>query len=289
MTVQIYAHRGSSEAFAEHTRAAYLQALADGADGVECDLHLTSDGELVLLHDDDVDRTSNGTGPVTELTLAELRRLDFSSWHGAAIPPNYGTTATQLLTLPELLEILGTAGRPVGLAIEFKYGAVFNEALVEATLETLRSHGWSAGDSTAGNALVSFMSFHPDAVKYLAERVPAEQLCQLLEDVDVEGVRETLEVGPTAGCTVAFLMRRAMAAGEQLLDDGVAGLAGPGIEYLRANPGNVANWVGSGRVLRVWTVDTAVELQTCLAAGVAQVTTNKPRAIQSFLAAERAV
>ncbi|MGO2541901.1 MAG: glycerophosphodiester phosphodiesterase [Specibacter sp.] len=289
MTVQIYAHRGSSEAFAEHTRAAYLQALADGADGVECDLHLTADGELVLLHDDDVDRTSNGTGAVKELTLAELRRLDFSSWHGAAIPSNYGATATQLLTLPELLEILDTAGRPVGLAIEFKYGAVFNEALIEATLETLRSHGWSAENPTAGNALVSFMSFHPDAVNYLAERVPADQLCQLLEDVDVEGVRETLEVGPIAGYTVAFLMRRAMAEGEQLLDDGVAGLAGPGVEYLRANPEKVATWVGSGRVLRVWTVDTAAELQTCLAAGVAQVTTNKPRAIQSLLAAERAV
>lgn len=289
MTVQIYAHRGSSEAFAEHTRAAYLQALADGADGVECDLHLTSDGELVLLHDDDVDRTSNGTGPVAELTLAELRRLDFSSWHGAAIPPSYGTTATQLLTLAELLALLGAAGRPVGLAIEFKYGAAFNEALIEATLEMLGRHGWSAGDSTAGNVLVSFMSFHPDAVKYLAERVPAEQLCQLLEDVDVEDVRGTLEVGPIAGYTVAFLMRRAMAEGEGLLDDGVAGLAGPGVEYLRANPEKVARWVGSGRVLRVWTVDTATELQACLAAGVTQVTTNKPRAIQSLLAAERAV
>lgn len=87
----VYAHRGASELFAEHTRAAYLQAIADGADGVECDVHLTEDGHVVLLHDDDLDRTSNGTGPVAEKTLAELRELDFHSWKGAVIPQEFGS------------------------------------------------------------------------------------------------------------------------------------------------------------------------------------------------------
>src|SRR5881409_2356806 len=83
---KVYAHRGSSAAFAEHTKAAYLQALADGADGVECDVHLTRDQHVVLLHDANLDRTSDGTGPVADRTLEELRRLDFSSWKGARIP-----------------------------------------------------------------------------------------------------------------------------------------------------------------------------------------------------------
>lgn len=284
MNVQIYAHRGSSAAFAEHTRAAYLQALADDADGVECDLHLTADGELVLLHDDDLDRTSNGTGPVAEMTLAQLRELDFSSWHGAQIPASYGSTAAQLLTLTELLEILSGAGRPLGLAIEFKYGASFSPQLIEKTLETLRSHGWSPEDSKASNVLVSFMSFHPSAVKYLSEQLPSEYICQLLEDVDVEDIKDELEVGPIAGHTVAFLMRRAMADGEKLVDDGVAHLAGPGVDYLRANPDNAAKWVAKNRVLRVWTVDTPEDLNLCLAAGVTQVTSNKPREIKDLLA-----
>ncbi|ALO65712.1 glycerophosphodiester phosphodiesterase [Arthrobacter alpinus] len=279
MTVQIYAHRGSSAAFGEHTRAAYLQALADGADGVECDLHLTADGELVLLHDDDVARTSNGTGLVAELTLKQLRALDFSSWHGAVIPPEYGTIANQLLTLPELLEVLSTAGRPLGLAIEFKFGATFKPQLVDATLEALRRHGWESENSTAGNLHISFMSFHPDAVKHLAEQIPAEHLCQLLELVQVADVREDLDVGTMAG------LRRAMKEGESLIDDGVAHLAGPGVEYLRAHPGTGARWVAAGRVLRVWTVDTEADLELCLAAGVAQVTSNRPREIRELVGA----
>lgn len=288
MTVQIYAHRGSSAAFAEHTRAAYLQALADGADGVECDLHLTADGQLVLLHDDDLDRTSSGTGPVGVLTLAQLRGLDFSSWHGSEIPAAFGSSSAQLLTLPELLEILAGAGRDVGLAIEFKYGASFSPQLIEKTLETLRSHGWTPENSTTGRVLVSFMSFHPAAVKYLSEQVPSAHLCQLLEEVDVDEVKDELDVGAIAGHTVAFLMRRAMAEGEKLVNDGVAHLAGPGVEYLRANPDNAARWVRKGRVLRVWTVDTPEDLSLCLAAGVTQVTSNRPREIRELLAASQA-
>ncbi|AIY02112.1 hypothetical protein ART_2513 [Arthrobacter sp. PAMC 25486] len=266
MTVQIFAHRGSSGAYAEHTRAAYLQALADGADGVECDLHLTGDGHLVLLHDETVDRTSNGSGPVAEMTLAQLRMLDFSSWHGAAIPPEFGSQTDQLLTLPELLEILADAQRNIGLAIEFKYAANFDPALVDAALETLRGHGWTPEPSTAGNVELSFMSFHPAAVKYLAQRVSPAQLCQLLEIV---GSEESAEQGQR----------------HQMMDDGVAHLAGPGVEYLREHPGDVARWVSAGRVLRVWTVNTAAELQLCLGAGVAQVTTNVPREIREMLAA----
>lgn len=284
MTVQVYAHRGSSDRFAEHTRAAYLQALADGADGVECDLHLSADAALVLLHDDDVDRTSDGTGPVGELTLAQLRELDFSSWKGASIPAEYGGIYEQLLTLDELLDILAAAGRPVGLAIEFKYGALFDADLVDATLARLRLRGWAPEHSTAGNVTVSFMSFHPEAVKYLAELVPAHQLCQLLEEVEADDVREDLDVGPIAGHTVAFLMRRAMAAGEKLLDDGVAGLAGPGVDYLRANPDNAVRWRGAGRGFRVWTVDTAEDLALCVEHGVAEVTTNRPAEIRALLA-----
>ena len=72
--------------FPEHTRAAYDQAVADGADGVECDVHLTADGEVVLIHDGTLDRTSDGTGPVATHTLAELRDLDIWSWKGVALP-----------------------------------------------------------------------------------------------------------------------------------------------------------------------------------------------------------
>ena len=110
----VFAHRGSSAAYAEHTRAAYLQALADGADGVECDVHLTRDQHVVLLHDANLDRTSDGTGPVAERTLRELRRLDFSSWKGARIPEPMGPVRSSFLPFQNCWKSCGEPAGPWG-------------------------------------------------------------------------------------------------------------------------------------------------------------------------------
>src|SRR6266511_4931416 len=77
----VFAHRGSSAVQPEHTLGAYLQAIAEGADGLECDVRLTRDGHLVCLHDRRLERTSNGRGRVSTHTLAQLDELDFGSWH----------------------------------------------------------------------------------------------------------------------------------------------------------------------------------------------------------------
>src|SRR5437899_6961446 len=77
----VFAHRGSSHALPEHTLPAYLRAIQEGADGLECDVRLTNDGHLVCLHDRRLGRVSNGRGPVSEHTLAELDALDFGGWH----------------------------------------------------------------------------------------------------------------------------------------------------------------------------------------------------------------
>src|ERR1700754_2721585 len=79
----VVAHRGASAERPEHTVAAYELALREGADGVECDVRLTRDGHLVCVHDRRVDRTSNGTGLVSELTLAQLREFDYGAWHSS--------------------------------------------------------------------------------------------------------------------------------------------------------------------------------------------------------------
>src|SRR3954452_4151528 len=75
----VVAHRGASAARPEHTLAAYELALQEGADGVECDVRLTKDGHLVCVHDRTVDRTSDGIGAVSELTLDELRAMNFGT------------------------------------------------------------------------------------------------------------------------------------------------------------------------------------------------------------------
>jgi glycerophosphoryl diester phosphodiesterase len=272
----VFAHRGSSAAFAEHTRAAYLQALADGADGVECDVHLTRDQHVILLHDANLDRTSDGTGPAAERTLRELRRLDFSAWKGVRIPEMYGARSEQFLTLPELLEILRRAGRPVGLAIELKHPSPYQLKLEDRVLEVLRAEGWEAADSSVDNVSVTFMSFSPESVRRLLRSVPPQYVCQLVDDVDVRELREELGLGLITGGAIANVMKAAQLEGERILDAGEAGLAGPGVEYVRRHPGTILRWLERGRRFRVWTVDTEQDVSLCQGLGIQEITTNVP-------------
>jgi glycerophosphoryl diester phosphodiesterase len=283
----VYAHRGASGAFAEHTRAAYVQAIADGADGVECDVHLTRDRQVVLLHDSTLDRTSDGTGQVADRKLEELRRLDFSSWKGARIPEAYGAKSEQFLTLPELLDILRAAGRPIGLAIEFKHPSSFHLGLEDRVLDVLRDRGWNPVTSMLDNIMVSFMSFSPDAVKHLLESVPAAAVCQLVDDVNVAEIREELRLGALTGGALANVMKAAQAEGERILAAGEAGMAGPGIGYVRAFPGTVERWIGSGRRVRVWTVDAEDDVERCRELGVHEITTNWPAQVLTQLMTDR--
>ncbi|WP_334173428.1 glycerophosphodiester phosphodiesterase [Sinomonas sp.] len=281
----VYAHRGASAAFAEHTRAAYLQALEEGADGVECDVHLTRDQHVVLLHDPNLDRTSNGTGAVADRTLDELRELDFSSWKGARIPVEFGAVSQQLLTLPELLDILSAAGREIGLAIELKHPSPYQLRLEDTVLAVLEARGWEPQSSRLGNVRVSFMSFDADAIRYLLERVPAEHVCMLVDDVQVEDVRTDLALGRLTGGAVANVLKAAQAEAEAILDTARAGIAGPGIGYVRSHPNRVRDWLSDGRRFRVWTVDEPDDVEHCLSLGVQEITTNRPAEVLRQVAA----
>ncbi|MFC9334081.1 glycerophosphodiester phosphodiesterase [Arthrobacter sp. NPDC057009] len=279
----VYAHRGASADFAEHTRAAYLRALADGADGVECDVHLTRDQHVVLLHDANLDRTSDGTGPVAERTVDQLRLLDFCSWKGVRIPEAYGPRSEQFLTLPDLLDLLRAAGREVGLAIELKHPSPYQLKLEDRVLELLRAEGWDARTSRLGNIRVTFMSFSPDSVRHLLKAVPPQFICQLVDDVNVTEIREELGLGPFTGSAVANVMKAAQLEGERILNDGEVAIAGPGIDYVRRHPGTVGRWLNSGRRFRVWTVDAENDVALCRELGIQEITTNRPGQVLALL------
>ncbi|KRE53282.1 glycerophosphodiester phosphodiesterase [Arthrobacter sp. Soil736] len=279
----VYAHRGASADFAEHTRAAYLRALADGADGVECDVHLTRDQHVVLLHDANLDRTSDGTGPVAERTIDELRLLDFSSWKGVHIPEAYGARSEQFLTLPDLLDLLRDAGRDIGLAIELKHPSPYQLKLEDRVLEVLSREGWDPLTSRLDNIRVTFMSFSPDSVRHLRKTVPGEFICQLLDDINVAEVREELGLGPFTGGAVANMMKAAQLEGERILNDCEVGMAGPGIDYVRQHARTVQRWLASGRRFRVWTVDAENDVALCQGLGIHEITTNKPAQVLAQL------
>ena len=280
---KVYAHRGASAAFAEHTRAAYLKAIADGADGVECDVHLTRDQHVVLLHDANLDRTSTGTGPVSEKTLEELRALDFSSWKGARIPDAYGGIADQFLTLPELLDILRGAGREIGLAIELKHPSPYQLNLEDRVIELLLSEGWTPGESRLENIQVSFMSFDSDSIQHLLTMVPPQHVCQLVDNFSVQELRQELGLGPITAGAVANVMKATQLDAERVLDLGEVGIAGPGIDYVREHASNVQRWLESGRVFRVWTVDSENDVALCQGLGIHEITTNKPAQVLAQL------
>ncbi len=90
MATKVWAHRGASAYAPENTIAAFRMAVEMGADGVELDVHESADGKLMVIHDETVDRTSNGSGRVVDMTCQELKQLDFSNgfdkYAGARIP-----------------------------------------------------------------------------------------------------------------------------------------------------------------------------------------------------------
>lgn len=112
MFPRIIAHRGASLICPENTLAAFAAAMEQGADGIELDVQMTSDGELVVLHDETLDRTTTGKGFLQYHTAAEILSLDAGSWFSAAYHKE---------KIPLLREVLEMArGRGILLNIELK-------------------------------------------------------------------------------------------------------------------------------------------------------------------------
>jgi glycerophosphoryl diester phosphodiesterase len=119
----IMAHRGASGYAPENTMAAFEKALEMGTEGIELDVHMTADGEIVVIHDHTVDRTSDGKGMVGALTLEEIREFDFGSWFD---PKFKGQSIPTLRDVFELLEDWEGL-----LNIEVKSGPIFYPGIEE--------------------------------------------------------------------------------------------------------------------------------------------------------------
>lgn len=111
---EIFAHRGSKGTHPENTLAAFLSSITLGVDGIELDVHLTKDQHLVVIHDETLERTTNGSGRVVDHTLAELKQLDASSWFSL-----YGPIE-RIPTLEEVLDLCSTQHFTGTLNIEVK-------------------------------------------------------------------------------------------------------------------------------------------------------------------------
>ncbi|MBI4920728.1 MAG: hypothetical protein HY834_03195 [Devosia nanyangense] len=105
----VIAHRGASGYAPENTMAAFERAVAMGAREVETDVSLTRDGHILLLHDDTLDRTTNGNGLADEFSLEELKQLDAGSWSDPRLSWDRDYRGEKLITLDELLDRFGAS------------------------------------------------------------------------------------------------------------------------------------------------------------------------------------
>ncbi len=133
MAVQVWAHRGNSSQFPENTMEAFSSALSLGADGLEIDIHLTSDDQIVVTHDESIERVSNGTGFVKDRSLAQLRSLVFNKTHPESAPD------AKIPLLSEVLELVKPTNAVIN--IEIKSGVVLYPDIEKKALAMIRDFG----------------------------------------------------------------------------------------------------------------------------------------------------
>ena len=240
MRIQVIGHRGASGYAPETTIASFRMALQMGVDFVEADVHRSRDGVLVAFHDADVRRTTNGTGYISDLTLAELKALDAGSWFNDAFPekarPEYAG-----LRVPALQEVIDIVKEnDAGLFIEIKDPDRYQPDL-EATLLSL-IHKNRMEDR------VRILSFSAQSLRKIKE----------------------LEASMPTVFLVARPGRNPVEASLEIPADEL------GILHTQATAGLVLEAHRCGLRISVWTVDRPEDMKRMIDLGVDRITTNYP-------------
>jgi glycerophosphoryl diester phosphodiesterase len=238
----VVAHRGFSAVEAENTLPAFDAAIAAGADGIELDVRVTSDGVAVVMHDADVDRTTDGHGPVCEMTLGDLKRLRIT------------TAAGDPTEIPTLLEVLRLLSGRAMVDLEIKnipgepdYDAL-DERAAEATVAALEECAF------VGDVLLS--SFNPASLA--RSRTVAPDLPTGLLTIDQVDAPDALAFAIASGHHWALPSARAVS---------------------RAGEAFVSNAHDVGVRIGTWVVDDPATAARLARWGADAIATNDPAAI----------
>ena len=128
----IFAHRGASAHAPENTLAAFILAIEQHADAIELDATLSADGQVVVIHDDTVNRTTNGTGTIKSMNLHELKCLDAGSKFNPAF---------HLERIPTLAEVFQTVGRQIFIDVELKNYTSPTDDLPDRVIAIVKEYG----------------------------------------------------------------------------------------------------------------------------------------------------
>lgn len=254
---QVVAHRGSSADKAEHTLGAYVTALEQGAEALECDVRLTADGHLVCVHDRDLRRTAQQRRLVSSMELAELEQLDVASWKNPWADlddeaPDVDLELDTVLTLRRLLETVADYERPVDVAVETKHPTRYAGLVERRLVEVLDSFGWAQAGSP-----IRVMSFSWVALRRIRRLAPSLALVYLMDS------------------PLSWASSRPFSEPDWI--------AGPGIELLHRHPELIRRIRRTGTDVHVWTVNTRADLELCLEHGVSAVITDRPATMLGYL------
>lgn len=253
---QIWAHRGASAHAPENTLPAFELAVRQGAQGVELDVQRTADGTVVAIHDETVDRVSDGMGRVVDLTLAQLRSLDLrpATDHGAdGASGRDGTAYPEPVRVPTLAEVLDLLA-PTGLRVnvELKNGLEPYPGLEEDVEAVVRASRL-AGEAAERVVYSSFNHRSLLRLRELGTRVP-------LGVLHVEALVRPWEYAASFGARALHPMAAAVLPEE--------------IEQAHA----------AGIAVHVWTVDDPQLVRRLAGWGVDAVITNQPEQALAALA-----
>jgi glycerophosphoryl diester phosphodiesterase len=265
------AHRGGAALWPENSLLAFRRAIAMGAPLVECDVHLTADGELAVIHDRTLDRTTEGRGPVAERTAAELGALRLRA-SGAGIPDRSDDALTDE-RIPMLDQLLGLlAPSPVRLLLEVKEPGTF--AACERRDGRLAIIGGRRYEGLEGRVLhaldrhdmrgrTTVMAFNPDVIREVRGAAPSQRTTLLF-------ARRQLDA---AGATAVEALELAAAIGATDV----------GVEHSLADTALVAAARARGLGLGVWTVNDSFLMRRYADLGVDLITTDRPDIAQQVL------
>ncbi len=247
---QVVAHRGASAKVAEHTLQAFVAALDEGAEALECDVRLTADGHLVCVHDRDLRRTAQRRGVVSTMELAQLEELDFASWKNPWADlddeaPDADPERGKVLTMRRLLETARDYARPVELAIETKHPTRYAGLVERRLVQLLDEFDWAGPRSP-----VRVMSFSWVALRRIRRLTPHLPLVFLMD-------------GPTQ-----WLRSRPISEPDWI--------AGPGMALVREHPELVRRISMAGSRVHVWTVNEPTDIDLCVDLGAEALITDRP-------------
>ncbi len=192
-TFTIIAHRGASSLAPENTIAAFDKALELGFRHMELDAQLSADGVAVVFHDFNLDRTTNGRGPLAARTFDDLRGLDAGSWFS----PQFAGER-----IPSLDEVLARYRGRAHLHVELK--AVHSD-LPRAVATLLQKHGWASPEHSRG---VTVSSFRLEMLRQMRTMLPATPLAWLVGELSEDVVRQASAAGLRGVCPRASLATR---------------------------------------------------------------------------------